>query len=46
MVVWNSIRTGNLNIEGIISGFTADDVEPGHEHAGAPQPAAKKGKAS
>jgi Ni/Fe-hydrogenase 1 B-type cytochrome subunit len=27
MAVWNSIRTGNLIIEGIVSGFKADDVE-------------------
>jgi Ni/Fe-hydrogenase 1 B-type cytochrome subunit len=40
MAVWNSIRTGNLLLEGIVSGFKADDAD-GHD-----APAKKKnGKA-
>jgi len=41
MAVWNSIRTGNLIIEGIVSGFKADDVETKHVS----EEELKKGKA-
>jgi Ni/Fe-hydrogenase 1 B-type cytochrome subunit len=30
MAVWNSMRTGGLIVEGIISGFKADDVKTTH----------------
>jgi Ni/Fe-hydrogenase 1 B-type cytochrome subunit len=34
MAVWNSIRTGNLLLEGIVSGFKAEDVTAGAEVRG------------
>ncbi len=42
MAVWNSMRTGNLLIEGIISGFKAESVDV-REHE--PKPGKGKGKA-
>ncbi len=41
MAVWNSMRTGNLILEGIVSGFKADDVETSH----VTEEELKKGKA-
>ena len=44
MAVWNSIRTGNLLLEGIVSGFKAEDVETRSAHDHDLKPEATKAK--
>jgi hypothetical protein len=39
MAVWNSLRTGNMLIEGIISGFKAEDEGAKPAVAADPPPA-------
>jgi len=44
MAVWNSIRTGNLLLEGIVSGFKAEDADVKHATEDEVKPAAKAAK--